>query len=72
MANDLKAREGDVASLQEQKRALESEMLRAQRALSRGAVESASMAQGEVMLQVPIFVMFVSIFDTVMNEFDHY
>lgn len=50
--DDLNARERDVASLLEQKRALEGEVSRAQRALSRGALETASMAQGELALQV--------------------
>lgn len=52
MAQDIQAREGDVARLLEQKRALEGEVSRGQRALSRGAVETASMAQGELVLQV--------------------
>lgn len=52
LSEDLKARERDVANLLEQKRALEDEVSRAQRALSRGAVETASMAQGELALQV--------------------
>lgn len=51
LSEDLKARERDVASLLQQKRALEDEVSRAQRALSRGAVETASMAQGELALQ---------------------
>ena len=52
LSEDLKARERDVATLLQQKRTLEDEVSRAQRALSRGAVETASMAQGELALQV--------------------
>lgn len=59
MSEDLKARERDVASLLEQKRALEAEVSRAQRALSRGAVETASMAQGELTLQARFLCCFV-------------
>eukprot|EP00904_Undaria_pinnatifida_P002863 jgi/Undpi1/12578/HiC_scaffold_6.g02247.m1 len=50
-AEDIAARERDVAGLIEQKRELEAEVSRAQRALSRGAVETASMAQAEMVLQ---------------------
>lgn len=56
LSADLKARENDVATLLQQKRALEDEVSRAQRALSRGAVETASMAQGELALQVRKYV----------------
>lgn len=38
----------------EQKRSLEAEVARAQRTLSRGAVESASRAQGELVLQASV------------------
>ena len=63
LSEDLKARERDVAALQQQKRALEDEVSRAQRALSRGAVESASMAQGELALQVRNFlIVFILVF----------
>lgn len=54
LSENLKSRERDVASLLQQKRALEEEVSRAQRALSRGAVETASMAQGELALQVRV------------------
>ncbi|CAM9543030.1 unnamed protein product, partial [Ectocarpus sp. 13 AM-2016] len=54
LTSDLKARERDVAGLLEQKRALEEEVSRAQRALSRGAVETATMAQGELALQARV------------------
>lgn len=45
-------RDKDVESLLEQKRSLEQELARAHRALSKGVVESATIAQGEILLQV--------------------
>lgn len=51
LSEQLKGRELDVNALVEQKGSLEAEVSRAQRALSRGAVETASLAQGELMLQ---------------------
>lgn len=68
LSDDLKARERDVGALVEQKRSLEQELSRAQRALSRGAVESASIAQGELLLQVHSALCFASLC-TLFNTF---